>query len=192
MAREREFENGAVIRNEAGEYLCTENGKDLFWSNSTEHAFCFFENKAAEKFLNDWNDKARMNNRPDLFIHGVKIESSNCGCGEIRRPVGVTASRRPSCACGKANDDVEVCDEMIITALNILNASELDDLAALADKKEELEGEKAELESALNQVKEELTEVNRKVQTAKTRIERKLDTVFVPKVKQAIIKHLLS
>lgn len=189
MAKEN-FKKGAVIRNDEGEFLCTQNGSEIFWSNSTEHAFCFPTNREAEQWLNDWNNNHRYN--PNMIINGVRIEESNCMCGETHTPVGAkkTTTRRSSCACGEVN----VSDDMVVAAMNILRAdeSDIDSLTELSEAKEALEDEKRELEDALKENADELVEVTRKLNNLKNKINRKLDTVFTPAAKEAILKHLVN
>lgn len=189
MAKEN-FRNGAVIRNEQGEFLCTTNGHEVFWSNSTEHAFCFPTNNEAERWLNEWNDNHRFNR--DMILNGVRIEESNCMCGETHTPVGAkrVTTRRASCGCA----DVNVSDDMVVAAMNILRADEadIDELTELSEAKESLEAEKEELEDALKENASELAEATRRLNAIKSKINRKLDTVFTPAAKEAILKHLVD
>lgn len=174
MAKMNEFRNGAVVKNDNNEFLCTENGKDLFWSNSTEFAFCFEDNEAAEKFLNDWNEKHRRQGKMNMILNGVRIESSNCMCGEERTPIG-------------SMDDEEVSDEVLALATSILRDENdtLDDIEDAMDEKEELQ-------ETIENAKVALKDVEAKIERLRNKINRKLDAVFNPTMKEKVLEKLLG
>lgn len=174
MAKMNEFRNGAVIKNDNNEFLCTENGRDLFWSNSTEFAFCFENNEAAEKFLNEWNDNHRRQGKLNMILDRVRIESSNCMCGEERTPIG-------------SLDDNEISDEVLALATSILR-DENDTL----DEIENAVEEKEELQETIKQAKSDLKDVEAEIVRLRNKINRKLDAVFSPSMKEKVLEKLLG
>lgn len=188
MAKE-DFSHGAVVMSDQGEYLATEDGKRVFWSNSTEHAICFPNNKEAEKWLENWNNEHR--HQPSMIISGVRIEPSVCNCGETRREIG----SEPICDCDhvrEANDGIEVSEEMVMVALKLLQGEEtdIDELDDLNDEKEEIAEDIERYKEKLEKLNDKLEGIERKIARLTNRINDKLDAYFKPEVKKAILKKL--
>lgn len=187
------FKNGAVIRNDKGEFLGTRDGmRTLTWENGTEHAICFKNNKEAEDFLDEWNDNHRRN--PRLILNGVKIEESTCACGETSHPID--KNTKTPCECNDFDDEdsVNVTDDMVAIAVKLIKKDEsaLKELAEKAEEKEELENEIRELQEELDEKKEELEDLQEEIDDLKESINAKLDSVFTQKAKEAVIRELLN
>lgn len=176
----KEFKNGAVVMNDENMFLCTTNGRDLFWENSTENAICFKDNKDAEDFLNRWN-----RNNPNAILNGVRITASNCQCGEERRPVGTTSTR---------TNNVTVTPEILALAVSALKGhmSDFAKVAEAANKLAELEEEKAEIEESLKEVNAEIKEIKDSMKATKREIDGILGRVLSPQMVEAVKAELFG
>lgn len=179
----KEFKNGAVVMNDENMFLCTTNGRDLFWENSTEHAICFKDNKDAEDFLNKWN-----RNNPNAILNGVRITASNCQCGEERRPVGTTSAR------STRTNNVTVTPEILALAVSALKGhmSDFAKVAEAANKLAELEEEKAEIEESLKEVNAEIKEIKDSMKATKREIDGILGRVLSPQMVEAVKAELFG
>lgn len=194
------FENGAVIRNENNEFLCTENGNELFWENDTEFAICFKDNQEAEDFLNRWN-REHPENIIASNVNGqrIRIEESNCQCGKTRTPIASN---------DEFDDNEDVSDDIIALAAKILasnaktakKAAELDATEeelqeAIKQKERDIKRENDKLSSMKNELaslKKSLKDVKASQESAMKAINSKLDAVFTPETKKKVLKKLFD
>lgn len=178
MAKKNSFANGAVVMNDDEQFLCTENGTDLFWEADTEHAICFPTNNEAEDFLNKWNRE-----HPRCILNGVRIVESTCNCG------GTT--RTPICE----EKETEVDADMVKLAIKTMKETDWETI-------EELQGEVAEIQKTIDEVDEQIEDLEdekkdleeekeaklREIEKVRKDVERALSSVFSKEAIKSILK----
>ena len=104
MSKQNEFKNGAVVMNEDGAFLSTQDEKNLTWEHSTENAMFFNDNEEAEDFLNKWNKE-----NPCCVISGVKIVAAPEENEKIDvcSEKGQKSTKAPMTPCDKDKDEDE-------------------------------------------------------------------------------------
>ena len=190
----KNFKNGAVVRNERGEYLATRDGVNWFWANGTEHAICFTDNNDAEEKLNQWN-----RNHPTSIISGVRIEESTCMCGETERPVSTTSGNVDAennyswndCGC---NDDDDVDEKTLDLAIDIMKNGKhnVSRMVELSEQQSELEEELADVNARKIELQNQINSIKRELNSFKNDVRSKLGTIFSARVVDKLMAQLLK